>query len=110
MATEQKFALSWNELFRILGPVMLIEASEERLSESLTQALVQKLPNREGIVDPRVSEQSFNEVKVQFLALGLIRKSQKPRNVKNAASWSLTPYGESYLMQLMAIPASLPID
>jgi len=57
-----------------------------------------------AVHDPRILDESFETIKIQLLAQGLIRKSQR----KHVASdtnryWSLTPYGENYLMKLRAI-------
>ena len=46
---------------------------------------------------------SFQALKVQFVALGLITLSDRKRGVHDKGTyWKLTPYGVNYVMKLMA--------
>ena len=54
-----------------------------------------------------VSDEDFQTIKVQLRALGLITKSTKPRSVKDTQTyWTLTPYGDTVMTRLRAIPRS----
>ena len=54
-----------------------------------------------------VSDTDFHTIKVQLRALGLIAKSSKPRSVKDTDTyWTLTPYGDTVMTRLRAIPRS----
>lgn len=97
---------NWDELFYEAGPMMMDEAAEKAISGRLSQ----ELPGYEQSGDLRkyqrvqITDDSFETIKIQFVALGLIQKS----NRKHAPSdtniyWSLTPYGEQRLMRLRAI-------
>jgi hypothetical protein len=98
--------VTWNEIFFEVGPIMLEEASEtqmkERLSKELTQYEDGNVPDTAD--EPRISDKSFETIKVQLLALGLVHRSPK-RHVPSDTHryWSLTPYGETLLMKLRAI-------
>ena len=58
-------------------------------------------------MDFSVAAESFNTIKVQLRALGLITKSEKVRSVKDTQTyWSLTPYGDTAMTRLLAISRS----
>lgn len=59
-----------------------------------------------AIYDAKVSIESFNDVKVQFSALGLIERGKKRRPGSDTSTyWMLTERGHSQLLQLRAIRA-----
>ena len=97
--------LTWNNIFYELGPMLLEEASEQQMRQRLSNEIWAYRKGNERKPDRvRVEDDSFETIKVQLLALGLTRRSQR----KHAASdtntyWSLTPYGETALMKLRAI-------
>lgn len=98
---------TWDELFKTCGPGMLQESSEATFKSTLnrwTEARLKghtEFPIRER--SARILEDSFNQIKIQLIALGLIQKSEKPRSIKDAGTyWSLTSYGEQTLMSLLA--------
>jgi hypothetical protein len=106
--------LSWNSLFAAISPLMIQEAQEERLRESLdefvesvqAEALRITYPAlaQLQLVDFKISEPDFHTIKIQFRALGLIAKSTKPRSVKDTGTyWALTPYGDTVMTRLRAI-------
>ncbi len=107
------FKTSWNKIFATISPIMIDEASESDLTmhisrhieTSTIQDIKEKFPGMK--LDLLVVEQeSFQILKVQFLALGLIEKSEKPkRSVKDKSTyWKLTPYGDALMTELLAIP------
>jgi hypothetical protein len=52
----------------------------------------------------KVYDECFQEVKVQFIALGLIQESSRKKSAGNVHKyWSLTPYGNKMMMKLKAI-------
>ena len=52
----------------------------------------------------KLDRQSFQTIKVQLKALGLIEISKKNKSVKDQGTyWTLTPYGEHIMTQLIAI-------
>lgn len=51
----------------------------------------------------QLEQNSFDKIKVQLVALKLIEKSRKKHGVHDKSTyWSLTPYGEHYVMRLKA--------
>jgi hypothetical protein len=99
--------VSWNYIFFEAGPLLLEEASEAQLKRRFAEELwrydYDKFPGDFKRVT-RISNDSFDTIKIQLLALGLIHKSQK-KHVPSDTNryWSLTPYGETALMKLRAI-------
>lgn len=93
---------SWDEIFAEVGPVMMEEATERQMKERLAQIHLQEIPS--GARPVSISDDSFDTVKIQLLALGLIRRSTR-KHVPSDTNryWSLTSYGEITLMKLRAI-------
>jgi hypothetical protein len=104
---------TWDELVDLLGPVMLDEAPEKSLRDSLSAAGWRHLLNIEDggwerLRNPRtaVSDESWGRVLVQLRALGIISAGVKKRTVSDrAVYWRLTPAGDEYLVRLKAIPS-----
>lgn len=52
----------------------------------------------------RIEEESFQQVKVQLIALRIIELSDRKRTVKDTETyWHLTPYGFRVMMNLKAL-------
>lgn len=99
---------TWDQVFRALGPLMFDEATERTLRNRLSRTAREdaaKRPDRPaGIVkDFMVTAASFDQVKVQLVALRLIEKSDRRKGVNDQNTyWRLTPHGETYTMSLLA--------
>jgi hypothetical protein len=104
---DETVDVSWNNIFFEVGPLLLEEASEvqmkRRFAEELYRYDIDKFPDNFRRVSS-ITNDSFDTIKIQLLALGLIHKSQK-KHVPSDTNryWSLTPYGETTLMKLRAI-------
>ncbi len=86
--------------------MMLDEAAENKIRNRLSEELQLYVPELkdEKLYSFKVDNESFETIKVQLMALGLIRKSvKKHAPTDTAVYWSLTPYGEDQLMRLRAI-------
>jgi hypothetical protein len=122
---------TWNALFKHLGPDLMDEASEEYLIERLSEMCLDlaredlleedevfeanavKNAKKEearrasrvgGVYEAEVALGSFNDVKVQFSALGLIEKGARRRPASDGNNyWLLTPRGNGQLMRVGAI-------
>ena len=102
---------TWNNIFSFLSPYMISEVSEGFLREKVNYFISHDLrfiflPHKkdEEISDPQITDNAFNMIKVQLYALGLIRKSEGVRDIKdNTPYWTLTPYGENIMTKLRAI-------
>ena len=85
---------------------MLEEASEGYLRGRLNEEL--RFYDKELTDGPfyrlEISNDSFETIKIQLMALGIMQRSTKKHAVTDHATyWSLTPYGEQYLVGLRAI-------
>lgn len=104
---------TWNDIFSRIAPLMIHEAPEhslklalndfveERSEESRTSASGKGYSGFGGF---RIKDEDFQTIKVQLRALGLMVKNEKPRSVKDSGTyWTLTPYGDAVMTQLLAI-------
>ncbi|AJJ54412.1 hypothetical protein BZ17_719 [Yersinia pseudotuberculosis IP 32953] len=109
--------VTWDDIFYQLSPLMIHESNDRQLKESLN-IYTRKL----GLVELEkdkdfrghtfssfyLDEEDFQTIKVQLRALGLIKKSDKVRSVKDIGTyWSLTAYGDSVMNRLRAIPSEV---
>ena len=107
------FSASWSQIFARISPLMIDEASEwdlqhemDQMTEEVNIESLQENPNlKEFPLNVfRINPNSFNTIKVQLLALKLITKSIRDRSRKDRSNyWTLTPYGETLMMELRAI-------
>ena len=116
--------LTWDDIFYFISPLMIQEATDFQLKESLDDVVsrfglevLNKKMNDDKVEDiPQfksfeIDNHDFTTIKVQFRALGLIRESQKNRSVKDTdLYWALTPYGNSVMNRLRAIKKESPAD
>lgn len=102
-----KITLSWNKIVSILAPVLVDEASEEKMKSVFVDSIREDvlkidknyLPNHH-----RIEEDSFQQIKVQLIALRIIEISDRKRTVKDTETyWHLTPYGFRVMMNLKAL-------
>lgn len=110
-----EFEATWNNLFFALSPFLIDEASDTTLTKVLNNFIaeeaIEELKDKEELNGCELQRftidgESFNTIKVQFLALNLIAKSAKRKNRSVSdvsAYWTLTPYGENAMMVLRAI-------
>jgi hypothetical protein len=104
---------NWNEIFGVLSPLMIEEATETSLRTELNSYVadqqLEALSRRKqfkslSLSDFQVADADFHTIKIQLRALGLITKSTKQRSIKDKATyWMLTPYGDSVMTRLRAI-------
>jgi hypothetical protein len=111
---KASFRRTWDELFSVVAPLMINEAPENAMKSALDALVAES--NRETLEETTeklkgkvldgfyLHNEDFQTVKVQFRALGLITKSEKPRSVKDRGTyWTLTPYGDEVMTRLRAI-------
>lgn len=110
--------LSWNELFTSIAPGMIDECTEIEMGQAI-RSLIYSYRNTFLLNDPefqsidpddiselKIKKEDFGRIKVQFRALGLICLSSKKRtrSTKDRNTyWTLTPYGDYIMTQLLAI-------
>lgn len=100
--------LTWADAFAAVGPLLLDETTESALEKVILEKIISKLPrthtyHQDGGYGVEIEDDDFQAIKVQLVALGLIKKGEKRRAVSDRHTyWMLTPYGEHYLMRLRA--------
>lgn len=107
------FSASWNAIFSQIAPMMIHEATEEAIKGALDTFAGRFNSHRLFALDVnknhklgylKIESDAFQTIKVQLRALGLIARSDKARSVKDVGTyWTLTPYGDEVMTQLLAI-------
>lgn len=110
---KEKLTLNWNDIFREISPLLIHEAGEYQMQQSIRDLVekreIPELKKNEEAENHEffsfsISDDDFQTIKVQLRALGLISQSVRNRSVKdNETYWKLTPYGDSIMNQLRAI-------
>lgn len=113
--TEWKatYNTSWNQLFSVIAPLLINEATESTIKASLDyfikESNMDELGKNKKLIGSEtrnffLNHDDFQTVKIQLRALGLITKSEKTRSVKDVDTyWTLTPYGDEVMTRLRAI-------
>ncbi|MEF2546156.1 DUF4062 domain-containing protein [Aurantimonas sp. E1-2-R+4] len=104
-------AVSWNDLFRDIGPALINETTESELQRLISRFHVyDDMPQDKHLQgDAALAIESWNEVLIQFRALGLLDQGVKKRGVNDRASyWRITPRGDRHLVTLLARRKSAP--
>lgn len=117
---------TWDELFAAAGVSLIDECEEGVLGQQLANWLYNYKLDIEEIrshlnaeaakrdfeakqvtfygVEAELDEEDFGTIRVQFIALGLMRRSDRKRSVSDKGTyWTVTPYGETKVIQLRAI-------
>lgn len=103
--------LSWNNLFFLISPLMVDEANETDLKNSIDSYIYENIKDtklkgleRNHIRKPEITNNDFQTIKIQLRALGLIKKNEKKRSIKVTDTyWTLSSYGDSIMVQLRAL-------
>ncbi|MCU6456140.1 DUF4062 domain-containing protein [Sphingomonas sp. A2-49] len=103
--------VTWDDMFRDIGPALINETTEPELQRIL--ARFHSYDELEAGVSHRgfekLAPESWNEVLVQFRALGLLDQGVKKRGVNDKASyWRITPKGDRHLVNLLARRKTVP--
>ncbi len=95
---------TWDELYGAVAPHLLGECSEYNMETALEEYIVKKVRSKhsEPNLHCDITKESFGQIKVQFKALGLIRLSERKHAGANVTYWTLTPYGDFVMTQLLA--------
>lgn len=107
--SQASLVATWSAIFAFVSPRLIDELPEQGLrsvvSGFIASVAVRKKEFRGStLYNFRILDDDFQTIKVQFRALGLITKSDKPRSVKDTGTyWTLTPYGDTMMTRLRAI-------
>ncbi len=106
--SESSEAYSWNNILSILGPILIVQASEQELKKQLGEAFRNRcLDNHQiSIRYQYMRDEDFQQIKLQLRALGLIRETKNLTSKNSAKTWTLTPYGDRIMTQVAAIRSS----
>lgn len=111
--------VTWDEIFRLIGPMMLNEASDREIKLKLAQYYRvdnDDILKKYNVNDSDINDSSFHEIIVQLRALGLIDKGSRKRGINDKQGyWQLTDFGDRYLVSLLAlrkipVPPAIPDD
>jgi hypothetical protein len=87
-------SFSWNELFGSVAGGLMTSATDDGMRRDIARYVVDRLRRFQSLeVDPY----SFQKVKTQFLAIGLIKKCE------DGQRWTLTPFGEREALRILAV-------
>lgn len=109
---EQKIDITWNDLFIQLGNQLLSNTFESKVRSSLLIFIQKSLktnPNEtddQGFIESQLFlyDSTFDAIRNQFLALGLIEISEKNSAGTAHTAWKLTGSGRKIYLSKMAIP------
>ncbi len=104
---------TWNKIFGVLAPLMINEASDRNLKNTMNNFVhdqnidrLRKTGDLRGHTLTRftLNDDDWKTIIVQLRTLGLIAKSEKTRSIKDTKTyWTLTPYGDEVMTSLRAI-------
>ena len=92
-----KQEVTWNNLFKCIGPKILKRQNENVVFNTLGQYITSR--KYENFVSPQIELTDFEKIKVQFLSLGYINFT----GIGTTNYWEITPEGQSYLLSIMSI-------
>lgn len=110
---EDSVITTWNNIFEKIAPLMINECTEFAFRNTLdvfAKTFEENLANSPdyknlcNFQNFRISTETFNQIKVQLRALGLIEISTKKHSTADKSTyWSLTQYGDFAMTQLLAL-------
>ena len=98
---EFEYKMSWNDICKAILPHLVQFCWERDMSTPVEDFIEAKEPKYRHV---HVNDISFQTIKVQLIALGLITEAPKVKTSKTlAAAWTLTKYGTLTLMRIGAL-------
>jgi len=94
-----KLALTWSEIFGIIAPLIIVAQYESDLQPLVEGFILRELLKKPALETLRISYEVFQTVKIQLMALGLIRvigSGDRP-------IWDLSTKGKETLFQIKAV-------
>lgn len=99
--------LNWDGIFACVAPLMLEPVVEPVLRKALEEHIAQQalrdvraeFPKAHAVRNVTLTDQAFNQIKVQLRALGLIARATGPGA---GVQWRLTAQGDATMSQLVA--------
>ncbi|WP_235511888.1 DUF4062 domain-containing protein [Sphingomonas sp. Leaf23] len=96
--------VSWDDIFRDIGPSLINETTEDDLKDTIARFhSFDEIPNGFRLRSYGLNLESWNEIIIQFRALGYMAPGTKKRGVNDRGSyWAITPRGDKKLVSLLA--------
>jgi hypothetical protein len=94
------YKMTWNEICRVVLPHLVSSCWENEMKESMENYICDKYPNFSKI---NINDYSFQIIKIQLMALGLMTMVSSTKSKSNLALWTLTKYGHNMLLRLNAL-------
>lgn len=95
--------ITWQEIFSAIAPALLSNPLDAAVNSTLATAIYEKKGMSGDFIN--LNEQDFLTVKVQLRALGLVEVTSIAPGAQ--LRWSLTPAGESKMMELRVIKSKV---
>ena len=93
---------TWNKLFSVLGPDLYQRQTEHFCQRTIAECLVNQV--KAGSYRPNLDDHSKKIIKIQFIALGLIKVDElRLQNGSIGQFWKITDAGKTVLSHLMTI-------
>ena len=101
---NEAFPVTWKYIFQTIGPYLLQDPGNDRVSRVLATSLV---PRNEE-VSRYIASQDLQTIKIQFVAMGLIESEKVATAKGNARCWCLTDRGNDLVMKLRTVKSEKP--
>jgi hypothetical protein len=103
--------ISWNDIFRVISPLMIDRGSADQLSSTLATYCQEEIikaikqdTRKATRIRINLAVESLRTIIIQLRALGLIARDNRQKSVRDTATyWTLTPYGDNVMTRLRAI-------
>jgi len=92
-----KGSFTWRQLFEYVSPYLLESPTNRDVKNILEKTLFQKAGKTSWGSEPRLDDQEFQTISLQFKALGLVDIDWE------LFCWSLTPSGNKLMMELRTV-------
>ena len=105
--------ISWNQVFSCIAPLMLNPVAEPLMQKALEEFISRRAldnvkaqhPKAHAVRNVALASHSFNQIKVQLRALGLITRTSE-KDARGMPLWRLTAHGDSTMTNVMAVRKS----
>lgn len=99
---------TWDRIFSYTGTEMIGECTDQEFYEKILLVYWHSVPKEykkyNQYQDIYIYDVTFDQIKLQLQALGLITHGTKKRPISDKNTyWTLTPYGKHYLIKITAI-------
>lgn len=96
---------SFGEIFELLAPHLMLSMTDFRVKTLIGSILLkQKLNNMSGVIEVQVTDEQFQTIKIQLIALKVVKvEKAATTNGSVALFWNLTEYGTQEMISRRVI-------